>query len=72
MELRFTSHARRAMVDRRITHEMVVATINGARAIEVGRTATIYDAEVDARLLRVVVVRGSYPPIVVTVHERDR
>ena len=46
MELRFTSHARRSMVDRRITREMVMATINGARAIEVGRTATHREATV--------------------------
>ena len=72
MELRFTWHARQAMDRRRIDQAVVEAVIDRARSVEIGPTAIIYDGDVEGRLIRVVIARGSSPAFVITVHERDR
>jgi len=60
------------MIRRRIDRETVEAVIASAEAVEIGRTAVIYDGAIEGRLVRVVIARGARPPLVVTVHERDR
>ena len=71
-EPRYTAHARRKVAERGITPEMVSATIAASGRRTVGRTAVEYDGIIDDRPIRVVVVKDSDPPLVITAHWIDR
>jgi hypothetical protein len=70
--IRLTDHAARRMRRREISHEDIEAILANPTRTDVGETAVEYDGTVRGRPLRVVVVKGSEPPLVITVHELDR
>ncbi len=73
MELRLTVHAQERMQEQEITLQDVIPIITSPKAMKIGETAIEYDGVIkDGRSVRVVVVKGSSPALVITVHEIDR
>ena len=69
MEIRFTQHAldRMSEPDRMISRADVERALTQPDAVVTGPTEVKYDRVVDGRPIRVVVVPGSDPPLVITV-----
>ena len=72
MDLQITRHAQERMAEQGISRADVEALLERPERTETGETATIYEATVDGRPLRAVVVRDSQPPRLITVFEVTR
>ena len=68
MELRFTYHATVRMQETGISLQEIQAVLLQPERMHAGETAVEYDGTVAGRGIRVVVVTGSEPPLVITVH----
>lgn len=68
MELRYTAHAENRMAEWGISTAEIDAVISAPERVSIGDTAIEYDATVGGRPLHVVVVKGSKPPLIITVY----
>lgn len=68
MELRYTAHSRDRMAEWGIAAAEIEAAISAPERVIIGQTAIEYDATVDGRPLHVVAVKGSEPPLIITVY----
>lgn len=69
---RFTNHATEQLEEREISREEVAAVIDAPLRVTIGATAVEYDGVVGNCELHIVVVRGSDPPLVITLWENNR
>lgn len=69
MEIRLTNHAVEGIEDAGLTHADVASIIEHPERSMPGETADQYDATVRGILYRVIVVKGSKPPLIITVFE---
>ena len=67
MEIRLTTHAAKRMREYGISRDQVERALDEVVATEIGGTAVAYDGTVDGRVLHVIVVRDSEPPLVITL-----
>ncbi len=72
MDLRFTYHATVRMREKDIKIQDVETVLQHAEQERVGDSAIEYDGVVEGRAVRVVVVKGSQPPLVITIHPIER
>lgn len=68
MNMRLTDHANRRMADEGIAREDVETAISQPERTDVGETAIEYYLTLRGRTIRVIVVRDSNPPLVITTH----
>ena len=70
--VRFARHALQRLARYGVRRDEVLGIIESADDVTIGATAVEYDAHVGDRLIHVVVVRGSDPPLVITLYPRNR
>ncbi len=72
MDLRFTYHATVRMREKGISPQAIETWLQLPERVREGDTAIEYDGVVEGRAVRVVVVKGSQPPLVIAVHPIER
>jgi hypothetical protein len=72
VDLTFSSHAQKRMVERRISLSDIEAILVAPARTDVKEFELVYDGAVNGRPLRVVVALGTDPPHVVSVYPRRR
>jgi hypothetical protein len=68
MPVRLTAHARQRAEQYRVTRDDIEELMARASVIRVGETAVEYDGTLRETPFRVVALRESSPPLIITVH----